>query len=61
MTFRTPPDARRLGRRLGGAGIRRRSEVAQSAIVLVVAVAVLVINFVVDFLFTVVDPRIARD
>lgn len=30
-------------------------------IVLVVAVAVVLVNFVVDFLFTVVDPRIARD
>jgi peptide/nickel transport system permease protein len=30
-------------------------------IVLVVAVAVVVINFIVDFLLTVVDPRIARD
>lgn len=30
-------------------------------IVLVVAVAVVLINFLVDFLFSVVDPRIARD
>ncbi len=30
-------------------------------ITLVVAVAVVLINFVVDFIFTVVDPRIARD
>jgi peptide/nickel transport system permease protein len=30
-------------------------------IVLVVATAVVVINFIVDFLFTVVDPRIVRD
>jgi peptide/nickel transport system permease protein len=30
-------------------------------IVLVVAVAVVVVNFAVDFLFSVVDPRIARD
>lgn len=30
-------------------------------IVLVVAVAVVVVNFLLDFLFTVVDPRIARD
>ena len=30
-------------------------------ITLVVAVAVVVINFVFDFIFTVVDPRIARD
>jgi peptide/nickel transport system permease protein len=30
-------------------------------ITLIVAVAVVLINFVVDFLFTVIDPRIARD
>lgn len=30
-------------------------------IVLVVAVAIIVINFIVDFLFSVVDPRIARE
>jgi ABC-type dipeptide/oligopeptide/nickel transport system permease component len=30
-------------------------------ITLVVAVAVVLINFVFDFIFTVVDPRIARD
>jgi peptide/nickel transport system permease protein len=30
-------------------------------IVLVVAVAIVLVNFAVDFLFTVVDPRIARD
>ena len=30
-------------------------------ITLVVAVAIVLINFMVDFLFTVVDPRIARD
>ena len=30
-------------------------------IALVVAVAVVLINFCFDFLFTVVDPRIARD
>lgn len=30
-------------------------------IVLVVAVAIIVINFIVDFLFSVIDPRIARE
>jgi ABC-type dipeptide/oligopeptide/nickel transport system permease component len=30
-------------------------------ITLVVAVAVVLINFVFDFIFTIVDPRIARD
>ena len=35
--------------------------VTVQGIVLVVAVAVVLVNFIVDFLFTVVDPRIARD
>jgi len=28
---------------------------------LVVAVAVVLVNFIFDFIFTIVDPRIARD
>jgi len=35
--------------------------VAVQGIVLVVAVGVVLVNFIVDFLFTVVDPRISRD
>ncbi len=35
--------------------------VSVQGIVLVVAVAVVIVNFIVDFLFTVVDPRIARE
>jgi hypothetical protein len=63
MTFRTPPDARRLGRRLGGAGIRRRSEVAQSAIVLVVAVAVLMMTTGVLLIqqSSLTDPLLSAD
>jgi ABC-type dipeptide/oligopeptide/nickel transport system permease component len=30
-------------------------------ITLVVAIAIVVINFIFDFLFTIVDPRIARE
>ena len=30
-------------------------------ITLVVAIAIVVINFIIDFLFTMVDPRIARE
>lgn len=41
--------------------IQQRDYLMVQGVVLVVAVAILVINFVVDFLFTVVDPRIARE
>jgi peptide/nickel transport system permease protein len=41
--------------------IDQRDYIVVQGIVLVVAVAVVAINFIVDFLFTVVDPRIARD
>lgn len=40
--------------------IEQRDYLMVQGIVLVIAVAILVINFIVDFLFTVVDPRIAR-
>jgi ABC-type dipeptide/oligopeptide/nickel transport system permease component len=30
-------------------------------ITLVVAIAIVLINFIFDFLFTIVDPRIARE
>jgi peptide/nickel transport system permease protein len=35
--------------------------VVVQGIILVVAVAIVLINFVFDFLFTLVDPRIARE
>jgi peptide/nickel transport system permease protein len=41
--------------------IEQSDYVVVQSIVLVVAVAVVAINFIVDFLFTVVDPRIARE
>lgn len=41
--------------------IEQRDYLMVQGVVLVVAVTVLLINFVVDFLFTVVDPRIARE
>ena len=41
--------------------INQLDYITVQGIVLVVAVGVVVINFIVDFLFTVVDPRIARD
>ena len=41
--------------------ITQADYVTVQGIVLVVAVAVVLINFVVDFIYTVVDPRIARD
>lgn len=41
--------------------INQRDYLVVQGIVLVVAVAVVVINFIVDFFFSVVDPRIARD
>lgn len=41
-------------------GIGQDDYVVVQSLVLVIAVAVVVVNFIVDFLFTVVDPRIAR-
>lgn len=41
--------------------IEQSDYVVVQGIVLVVAVAVVTINFIVDFLFTIVDPRIARE
>ena len=41
--------------------IQQRDYLMVQGVVLFVAVAILVINFIVDFLFSVVDPRIARD
>lgn len=41
--------------------IEQRDYLMVQGVVLVVAIATLLINFVVDFLFTVVDPRIARE
>ncbi len=41
--------------------IEQRDYLMVQGVVLVVAVAVLVVNFIADFLFTVVDPRIARE
>jgi len=41
--------------------IDQRDYLVVQGIVLVVAVAVVIINFIVDFFFSVVDPRIARD
>lgn len=41
--------------------INQRDYLVVQGIVLVVAVAVVVLNFIVDFFFSVVDPRIARD
>ena len=41
-------------------GIGQDDYVVVQSLVLVIAVAVVVVNFAVDFLFTVVDPRIAR-
>lgn len=41
--------------------IEQRDYLMVQGVVLVVAVGILVINFAVDFLFTIVDPRIARD
>jgi len=41
--------------------INQDDYVTVQGIVLVVAVAVVLINFMVDFLFTIVDPRISRD
>jgi peptide/nickel transport system permease protein len=52
---------------LPGVGFQLISSINQTdytvvqGITLVVAVAVVLINFVFDFLFTIVDPRIARD
>ncbi|HEX3946835.1 MAG TPA: ABC transporter permease, partial [Acidimicrobiales bacterium] len=43
------------------ASINQNDYIVVQGIVLVVAVAVVVVNFVVDFLFTVVDPRISLD
>jgi len=43
------------------AGINQDDYIVVQGIVLVVAIAVVIINFIVDFLFSVVDPRIARD
>ena len=41
--------------------IKQDDYLVVQGIVLVIAVAVVVLNFVVDFLFTVVDPRISLD
>lgn len=41
--------------------IAQDNYIVVQGIVLVVAVAVIVINFIVDFLFSIVDPRISRD
>jgi len=41
--------------------INQLDYVTVQGIVLVVAIGVVIINFIVDFLFTVVDPRIARE
>ena len=41
--------------------INQTDYIVVQSIVLVVAIAVVIINFIVDFLFSVVDPRIARE
>ena len=43
------------------ASIDQDDYIVVQGVVLIVAVGVVVINLLVDFLFTVVDPRIARD
>jgi peptide/nickel transport system permease protein len=43
------------------AAISQDDYIVVQGIVLVVAVSVVLVNFLVDFLFSVVDPRIARD
>ena len=43
------------------ASINQDDYVVVQGVVLIVAAAVVVVNLIVDFLFTVVDPRIARD
>jgi len=41
--------------------VQQRDYLVVQGITLVVSIAFVVLNFIVDFLFTVVDPRIARD
>ncbi len=41
--------------------VQQRDYLVVQGITLVVAVAVVLVNFVFDFVFTIVDPRIARD
>ena len=41
--------------------INQRDYLVVQGIALVVAIAYVVVNFVIDFLFTVVDPRVRRD
>jgi len=41
--------------------VQQRDYLVVQGITLVVAIAFVIINFIVDFVFTVVDPRVVRE